>query len=131
MIPALQQEVDCLRVRGVEVEILEHAGQTYVLASRVAAPSPPWDRQAYDILIAVPLLFDQASLDAFYVALPYKFQDGKHERVNGPVIRIRDREWQLVSWHYLDGKPWKSGLDTLETHIEHCKGFFLTRGVRP
>ena len=91
---------------------------------------PPWDRKNYDILIAVPALYDEVGLDAFYLGLPYAFNGGVHERVSGDIIRIDDREWKLVSWHYADGKTWKKGTDTLESHIMHCKGFMLTRGVR-
>lgn len=119
-----------LQARGLGVEIWIHDKQIYVRVPCLDAPSPPWDKQHYDILIAIPALYDDAELDGFYLGLPYKHSDREHERVNGPIVAIREREWRLVSWHYLDGKKWVKGRDTLESHIVHCKGFFLARGVR-
>ena len=45
------------------------------------------------------------------------------------VIEVNSHRWQLVSWHYPDGRPWRRGQDDLETHILHCKGFFFHRGA--
>jgi hypothetical protein len=95
----------------------------------VEVPSPPWDRQSYDILIAIPTAYDAAALDSFYLGLPCKFKNGNHPRVKGAVINVKERQWQLVSWHYPDGKLWSRGLDDLESHLIHCKGFFMHRGA--
>jgi hypothetical protein len=89
---------------------------------------PPWNSPSFDILIAIPAAYDGAELDSFYIALPYTFNEGQHPRVNGPTLAIDGRQWQMVSWHYPDDKHWRRGLDTLESHIAHCKGFFLNRG---
>jgi hypothetical protein len=125
----LKREVQDLRQKAVDVEILEHENQPYVLAAARPAPSPPWDQTRYDILLAIPLVYDDAALDGFYLGLPYRYNAGDHPRVNGATIRIRDRDWRLTSWHYLDGKPWTKGRDTLESHLVHCDGFFLGRGA--
>jgi hypothetical protein len=131
VIPDLaQKHVTTLKSRGLDIDIFEINIQCYVIVRSVAAPSPPWDRSGYDILIAMPVAYDDAGLDGFYLSLPYKYADGQHKRVNGGRISLLDREWQLVSWHYPDGKPWQSVRDSLETHITHCRGFFLHRGAR-
>lgn len=127
----LEFEAASLRQGGRIVEIWEHEKQLYVWVESVRAPTPPWDRAVYQILIAIPAAYDQASLDGFYLGLPYKHKDGTHERVNSPTIHVRDRNWQLVSWHYLPDKPWRAGTDTLGTHIVHCEGFLLDRGKKP
>jgi hypothetical protein len=127
--PALQPEIDQLVGRGAAVELIEAGGQSYVLGRAVAAPTPPWDQGTYDILVAIPAAYDAASLDAFYLALPYKFHGGSHPRVQGAVITVLGRQWQLVSWHYQDGKPWARGLDDLASHLTHCQGFFFHRGA--
>jgi hypothetical protein len=126
---AVRDEVDALTKRGFGVELVEASGQCYVLARGLEAPAPPWDRNSYDILVAIPAAYDAACLDAFYLALPYKFNNGPHKRAQGKVITVEGRQWQLVSWHYPDGKPWTRGKDDLESHLTHCKGFFLHRGA--
>lgn len=126
---AVKDEVAALVKRGATLELVEAASQCYVMASGLAAPVPPWNQSSYDILVAIPAAYDAASLDSFYLALPYKFKDGIHPRVQGNVINVKNRQWQLISWHYPDGKPWKRGLDDLATHLTHCEGFFLNRGA--
>lgn len=126
----LDKEVAALRRSGRNAEVWEHENQLYVWVESVLAPAPPWDRRSYQILIAVPAAYDQASLDAFYLGLPYTWNGRTHERVNGGEIRVRDRLWKLVSWHYLDGKHWQAGKDTLGTHIVHSEGFFSDRGKK-
>lgn len=122
-------EVARLARRGIPVELTEASGQCYAIVSGVEAPSPPWDRTAYDLLIAIPAAYDDAALDAFYLGLPYTFKGGTHPRVQGGVIEVNSHRWQLVSWHYPDGRPWRRAQDDLETHILHCKGFFFHRGA--
>lgn len=92
-------------------------------------PSPPWNKSSFDILIAIPAAYDAADLDAFYVELPCQFGGGDHSRIQGQVIELLGRQWRLVSWHYPDDRPWIRGVDNLETHIVHCRGFFLDRGA--
>ena len=109
--------------------MIDIGGQNYAFVEQVTAPSPPWDLTQYDILIPVPAAYDAAGLDGFYLALPYKFQGGAHPRVNGGTVDMSGRSFQQVSWHYHDNHPWKRGQDDLETHIFHCKGFFIDRGA--
>jgi hypothetical protein len=133
MIPdRAKQEVEALTQRGRNIELVEANGQCYAMVAGIEAHAPPWGAERFDILIVIPALYSEASLDGFYIGLPYTFNDGTHERIkNGAVIEVRGRKWQQVSWHYLDGKPWRQSLDSLETHIVHCRGFFLARGVKP
>lgn len=127
--PDALAEVELLVQRGREIELVELDGQCFALIEKVAAPKPPWDRDAYRILVPVPAAYSDAALDAFYVELPYSFNGGTHPRVNGAVVTVEDKQWQLVSWHYADGTPWTRGVDALESHIAHCGGFFLNRGA--
>jgi hypothetical protein len=125
-----KEEVKTLVAQGVDVELIEANGQCYALVRKIKVNSPPWSAAEFDILIAVPAAYDAGALDGFYIALPYKFNDGEHAKVNGGTIDASGRQWRQVSWHYLDGKAWRRGLDSLETHIVHCRGFFLERGVK-
>jgi hypothetical protein len=130
MVPdALNKQVASLKAAGLDIEVAECDNQCYVVVRTMASPSPPWDKTAYDIAIAIPTAFDDAELNGFYVRLPYEYSGGQHERINGGKINLLNQEWQLVSWHYPDGKPWQPGRDSLETHIVHCRGFFLDRGA--
>lgn len=125
----LKEEIAALVKRGVSVEAVEAGNQCYAVARGILAAVPPWDKDAYDILVAIPAAYDAASLDAFYLGLPYRFKNGTHPRVQGTIITVQGRQWQLVSWHYPDGKPWLRGQDDLASHLAHCRGFFLNRGA--
>jgi hypothetical protein len=123
------EEVRDLVARGQHVELTELNGQCYAWVKGVRAPSPPWSKTEFDILIPIPAAYGAADLDAFYVELPCEYDGGEHKRVQGQVIEHLGRKWRLVSWHYPDGRPWIRGHDTIDTHIEHCHGFFLHRGA--
>ncbi len=127
--PAIETEVTELSSRGCDVELITANGQCYALVHSLPAPSPPWDRTSYDVLIAVPAAYSAGGLDGFYLALPYTFNGSNHPRVNGSTLTYDGRQWQLVSWHYPEGSPWQRGRDSLETHITHCAGFFAHRGA--
>jgi hypothetical protein len=123
------QEITKLVGCGTAVELIEADSQCYAFVKGIIAPSPPWSKKLFDILIAIPAVFDAAELDGFYVELPCLHSNCAHPRVQGQIIDVGDRKWQLVSWHYPDGKPWVRGQDSIETHIVHCRGFFLDRGA--
>ncbi len=126
--PAIE-EVRELKASGLDVELVEISLQCYVRVRQTGAPSPPWDRDTYEFLIAIPAAYDDAGLDGFYLGLPYQFNAGTHTRVSGGEVLYGGLSWKLVSWHYPENRPWQRGLDNLETHISHCKGFFLHRGA--
>lgn len=123
-------EIVKLFVSGLAVELVNEGVQPYALVRGIEAPSPPWDRKLYDILFPIPVAYDMGTpLDAFYLGLPYTFNRGEHNRVSGQVITISNCQWKLVSWHYPDGKPFNAATDTIESHIIHCRGFFMERGA--
>ena len=129
-ISGAKAEVERLASTGAPVELLIEGAQPYVLARGLDTPAPPWDSASKDILIPVPLAYDLGTgLDGFYIALPYRFQDGEHNRVNGQIVKVAGREWRGVSWHYPDGKQFRPCVDNIESHIVHCRGFFLHRGA--
>jgi hypothetical protein len=125
-----EAEIARLARSGVGIALVKLQAQPYVLVRGVEAPSPPWDKPAHDILIPIPVAYDMgAALDGFYLALPYRFQGGDHSRVNGAMIAFDGHDWRLVSWHYPDGRLFRQGVDSIESHIVHCRGFFLERGA--
>jgi hypothetical protein len=129
-IGSAKAEIERLAAAEGDVELLYDGGQPYVRAGGIEAPSPPWDRTKYDILVAIPIAYELGTgLDGFYIALPYSFNSSEHNRVNGNVVTVANRQWKAVSWHYPDGKLFRNGVDTIENHIVHCRGFFLARGV--
>ncbi len=130
MIPqAAADEIEALQSRGSPVEIFDENQQCYVWAKALDIPAPPWSAAATDILIPIPASYENAELDGFYVAIPLAFNGGAHPRINGTKITLKQRAWQLISWHYPDGRKWIRGQDNIETHITHCRGFFLHRGA--
>ncbi|HEV3436556.1 MAG TPA: E2/UBC family protein [Gemmata sp.] len=126
---AAKDEVAAMIRRGEAVELVDVDKQCYLLARGLEVTAASWDRTRFDILVAIPAAYDACSLDGFYLSLPYKFKGGGHPRVSGAIISFDGRQWQLVSWHYPDGKPWTRGQDDLASHLMHCKGFFLHRGA--
>jgi Prokaryotic E2 family E len=129
-IASAKAEIEKLVAGGTAIELVMDGAQPYAWVRAVAAPKPPWDREAYDILIAIPIAYDLGTgLDGFYISLPYSFSGGEHNRVNGQALAFKDRQWRAVSWHYPDGKAFQAGVDTIESHIVHCRGFFLARGA--
>ena len=129
-ISSAKAEIERLAAGGTGIELIMGGAQPYAWVRGITAPQPPWDRTTYDILIVIPLAYDLGTgLDGFYIALPYSFDGGEHNRVNGQTLALADRQWRLVSWHYPDGKQFRAAVDTIESHIFHCRGFFLARGA--
>jgi hypothetical protein len=120
-------QIEQLAKAGVPARSVQVLGQNYALVENLEAPSPPWEKPAYAILIALPL-DESGMLDGFYLSLPYKFNNGDHTRVNGSNILFDQKQWRQVSWHYAQGKDW-TRKDNLETHITFCRGFFSQRGA--
>ena len=125
--PGIERDVELLLAGGVPVELVDHGGQCYVVVKALATPDPRWGASSHDLLIAVPLAFETAGLDAFYLREPHTFNGGAHPRVQGAIIQVQEVKWRLVSWHYAPNKQWLAGQDSLSSHIEHCRGFFLNR----
>lgn len=126
----IEEQVAALVRRGVPARLLTGAGQEYVHTSICEIPVPPWGTPKHEVLVAIPTTYDTAPLDGFYLALPHIFNGGLHPRVNGQVVELEERKWQLVSWHYTEERPWRRGQDDLDSHIGHCRGFFLHRGAK-
>ena len=124
-------EIERLAAVGTHISLVTTDGaQPYAQVCGIEAPSPPWDRTKYNILIAIPIAYDLGTgLDGFYLALPYSFEKGEHNRVNGQILTLGNCQWKGVSWHYPDGKQFRIGIDNIESHIIHCRGFFLARGA--
>ena len=123
-------EIEALAAAGLKIELVNVGAQPYAHVRHVEAPSPPWDRASYDIFIAIPLAYDDGSgLDAFYLEQPYQYNGAKHGNVVGQDITCNGKTWKQVSWHYADTKPFDPKVDNIESHIVHCRGFFLHRGA--
>lgn len=126
-----KSEIKSLAAKGSKIELV-YVGdvQPFAHVRSVNAPAPPWDKSGHEILIAIPIASDLGTgLDGFYLKLPYTFGGGEHKRVNGGIISFAGSQWKLVSWHYADNKVWKAKVDSVETHIAHCTGFFFDRGA--
>ncbi|MBK6722957.1 MAG: hypothetical protein IPG58_06635 [Acidobacteria bacterium] len=125
----IEDDISAVQEAGGNARLLSHNGQRFAHIGDIAIPTPPWDRQSTEILIAVSDTYPTAGLDAFYVKLPIGHSSGDVPKKQNE-IQIGDTSWLLISWHYHESRPWNSMQDDLVTHIEHCRGFFLTRGVR-
>jgi hypothetical protein len=122
----IEDDVDGLRSHGAEVRLHVVGSQKYVEAKVSRIPSS-WSKNEANILIAVPANYPQGGLDAFYL------EQGVHQNGSVPrqqaTVQLLGRTWGLISWHYAANRQWDSRVDDLGSHIEHCRGFFLARGV--
>src|SRR5262249_3419179 len=115
--------------QSVTVRLLAHGSQEYVEVSDLEVPSPPWTKATARILIAVPATYPTGGLDAFYIdRTSFSHQVGTIPYEQSRAS-IDGREWGLISWHYTVNRPWSPGRDSLASHIAHCRGYFLRRGV--
>ena len=121
----IEDDVEQMKISGERVQLVGEGQQRFVEAL-VSIPSPPWSAPRARILIAIPGNYPTGALDAFYL--------DPSITLNGTIHRAQaaaplGKSWNLISWHYSSKRPWNPRLDDLQTHIAHCKGFFLERGV--
>lgn len=124
----LASEIENLGGCGLEATLHDHNGQRYVEVRNVAIPTPPWSQNHADILISIPATYPTGGLDAFYVQANIGHSSGAVPYQQG-TSNIVGKEWRLISWHYTLNRPWNTKSDDLSSHVEHCRGFFMTRGV--
>jgi hypothetical protein len=124
----IDEDVEVLQGAGFAVRLLAEGGQRYVEVKNLEIPSPPWSASDCTILIAVPGTYPTGGLDAFYLAQGVT-QGGAVPNL-GAVACIAGGSWGLISWHYTAERPWNPSRDDLASHIAHCRGYFLKRGVR-
>jgi hypothetical protein len=122
----IEDDVEMMQLSNESVQLVSEGAQRYVEAV-IPIPSPPWSAPSALILIAIPANYPTGGLDAFYVDPAITIQGSIHRaQAAGPVI---GRKWNLISWHYPAKRPWNPGADDLQSHVAHCRGFFLERGV--
>ena len=124
----IEDDVVTVAAAGFQTQIVTGEGQQYVEVRGLTIPSPPWSGEEGTVLIAIPETYPRGGLDAFY--LEQSVTQGGDMPYQQSVTTIDGRSWGLISWHYADGKIWNPKHDDLASHIEHCRGFFLSRGVR-
>ena len=124
----IDDDVAAVSASGVPARLITENSQRFVEVSGLDIPSPPWSGKAATIAIAVPGSYPQGGLDGFYLE--------KTVNQNGSIpyeqsaISIGGRTFALISWHYATGRDWNPSRDDLASHIAHCRGYFLKRGVR-
>jgi len=122
-------EDDVSRLKAEDADLVLHTvgTQKFVEARGVRIPSPPWSHASANILIAIPATYPMGALDALYLEQGVT-QGGSVPRQQS-TVQILGRNWSLISWHYATARPWSAMADDVGTHIEHCRGYFLARGV--
>ncbi|MBA2525931.1 MAG: hypothetical protein H0V18_09145 [Pyrinomonadaceae bacterium] len=125
----IADDVEVANETGLTARLIRVGAQTYVEVRDITIPAPPWGNSSADILIAVPATYPAGGLDAFYVGLPFTHSTGSIPNQQ-QTVSIEARNWVLISWHYHESRPWNPRQDDLTTHIQHCRGYFLSRGVK-
>jgi len=126
----VERECTALTAAGYAVKTFSESGQDYVEVSGIEVPSPPWSSTKATILIAVPATYPAGGLDAFYIDRSSVSHQSGTIPYEQSRASIGGREWGLISWHYAVNRPWNAHSDSLTSHIAHCRGYFLRRGVR-
>lgn len=124
----IEDDVAALEEAGFKARLFTYSGQKYVEVKGIEAPSPPWSLSSVTILIAIPATYPAGGLDAFYIETTVTHSSGSIPN-QSQTAQIDGRSWGLISWHYSSGRPWNPLHDDLTTHIQHCKGAILRRGV--
>lgn len=124
----IEEDVEALRAAGIEARLVVEGGQRYVLVENLKIPCPPWSAPNCSILVAVPGTYPSGGLDAFY--LGQGVTQGGVVPNQGAIAGIGGKFWGLISWHYTADRPWNPSRDDLASHVAHCRGYFLKRGVR-
>jgi hypothetical protein len=125
---SIEDDIANLSSSGVNVRLLIASGQKYADVRDVTIPSPPWSGNLANILVAIPATYPTGGLDAFY--LEQTVSCGGSVPNQQSVVAIDCRQWGLISWHYANDRPWRPTRDDLASHLVHCRGYFLRRGVR-
>ena len=122
----IEDDVEQMTLSCESIRLASDGAQRYV-ETTIQIPSPPWSASTALILIAVPANYPTAGLDAFYLDATINIGGSIHRaQLVGPILGKR---WNLISWHYSAARPWNPRTDDLQTHVAHCRGFFLQRGV--
>jgi hypothetical protein len=124
----IEDDLKAAQEAGISARLFTEGGQKYIEARNLAIPSPPWSRDRVSIVIAIPATYPMGGLDAFYVEQTVAHANGPIPYQQGTAT-IDGRPWALISWHYATNRPWNPRQDNLASHIEHCRGYFLKRGV--
>lgn len=124
----IEDDVAAVCAGGVSARLISENGQRFVDVSGIDIPAPPWSGSSATIAIAVPASYPQGGLDGLYLEKTVN-QNGSipYEQ---PAINLGGRTFALISWHYAAGREWNPSRDDLASHIAHCRGYFLKRGVR-
>jgi hypothetical protein len=105
-IATAKAEIERLADAGSGIELVMDCAQPYAWVRGTVAPTPPWDRATYDILIAIPLAYDLGTgLDGFYLDQPYSFNGSEHNRVNGQTLTLGGRQWRRCLGITRTGRP--------------------------
>ncbi len=124
----IEDDLKAAQEAGINARLFIEGGQKYVEARDLAIPSPPWSRDRVSIIVAIPATYPTGGLDAFYLEQTVTHANGSIPYQQGTAT-IDGRPWALISWHYATNRPWNPRQDNLASHIEHCRGYFLKRGV--
>jgi Prokaryotic E2 family E len=124
----IEDDLKAAQETGINARLFIEGGQKYIEARDLAIPSPPWSRDKVSIIVAIPATYPTGGLDAFYVEQTVAHANGSIPYQKGTAT-IDGRPWALISWHYATNRPWNQRQDNLASHIEHCRGYFLKRGV--
>jgi len=123
----IEDDIYRLQTEGLDLVLHTVGSQKYVEVRGVHIPSPPWSHASANIMVAIPATYPIGALDALYLEQGVT-QGGGVPRAQA-TVPILGRYWSLISWHYATARPWNPTADDLGTHIEHCRGYFLARGV--
>jgi hypothetical protein len=122
--PQLEGDINSLKERGYEIQVVEDGTRFYVILKAFRFPdggkyTPP----VTDLMLMADYQYPMSRLDMYWTDPVVYLTAGGLPRTADQFEQYAGRRWQRWSWHY-DG--WNPSKHNLSTHIE----VFLDRLAR-
>lgn len=119
----LPQDKTFLEQYGLPWETLISGSQWVLIHEFPTHEGYNWTKASIAILLTPG--YPQAALDMVYVYPHLARKDGKPIRQVNVHQNVDGKNWQRWSRHRTSQNPWRSGEDSLETHIYLIEDWFL------
>lgn len=116
MMPALlAAEIDLLRERGENVDIVDDGSRFLLIVNGFQLPDGRFQTHVTDLLIIADYQYPMSRLDMFWTDPPVMLSTGGFPQAADNFEVHGGRRWQRWSWHY---PGWNPSQHNVRTHIE-------------
>jgi len=113
----LEEDEEFLKTKGVEWEVIPDGAGACIVIKDFAINAAKYDREKVQLMVCIPLGYNNAKLDNFYVDPPLRLRGTNGYPPQAEVMESHaGREWQRFSRHF---PAWRAGIDTLSSFWPH------------